>query len=106
MKIYIAPCLLFFANGLFGFELNKEAYQAKQSNYRVRTPIHAASSNISSSLINNDILGNNLCLVFEDHFNTLNFKNWQVCYNNEKYVWFGLICFLYFFFCLLSMRLL
>ncbi|KAG1421000.1 hypothetical protein G6F58_003942 [Rhizopus delemar] len=77
MKIYIAPSLLVFVNGLFGFELNKEAYQAKQSNYRVRTPIHAASSNISSSLINNDMLGNNLCLVFEDHFNTLNFKNWQ-----------------------------
>lgn len=34
----------------------------------------APSGNITAAAFNDD----DYCLVFEDHFDTLNFKNWQV----------------------------
>ncbi|CAO3684359.1 unnamed protein product [Rhizopus stolonifer] len=75
MKLYIAPVFLLFSSGILCFELNKEFYQ-KKSHRRLRTPVHAASANLTShnESMNDD---NKQCLIFEDHFNTLNFKNWQ-----------------------------
>ncbi|RCH82682.1 hypothetical protein CU098_008177 [Rhizopus stolonifer] len=75
MKLYTAPVFLLFSSGILCFELNKEFYQ-KKSHRRLRTPIHAASANLTSHNESMDD-DNKQCLVFEDHFNTLNFKNWQ-----------------------------
>lgn len=77
MKITLAHIVFLTSASVFGFELNKAAHLIKKPNVQLRTPIHAASSNMTSATQKNAI-ESNYCVVFEDHFDTLNFKNWQV----------------------------
>ncbi|CEI90635.1 hypothetical protein RMCBS344292_04953 [Rhizopus microsporus] len=77
MKISLAHIVFLTSASVFGFELNKAAHLIKKPNVQLRTPIHATSSNMTSTTQKNEIESDS-CVIFEDHFDTLNFKNWQV----------------------------
>ncbi|KAI9256012.1 concanavalin A-like lectin/glucanase domain-containing protein [Sporodiniella umbellata] len=76
MKLSIVSVLFLVSSGsIFGFELNQELYQKKKPYHRLRTPLRAASTD--ATLSHHDIYEDKQCLIFEDHFDHLNFKNWQ-----------------------------
>lgn len=64
--LYSATCILLGAYAIHGFEF--------------KDPLNIHSAGVSSENITAAEFKkpDHYCLVFEDHFDTLNFKNWQV----------------------------